>query len=273
MQLKKRWWVGGIVIGVVLVGGATLLLLANTATTPLTNVVPSKEIDINSVQMTALSEPAAMIDSDKTASVSAETLPAVATAVFANGCFWCVEHDLEKVSGVMSAVSGYAGGESSNPTYENYAAGGHREVVEVTYNPSVVSYANLVEHILKHGDPTDAEGSFYDRGISYSPAVYYENETEKQAAVTVIAAVAASGKLAKPITVPVLPRGQFFAAEEYHQDYSKKNPIRYNYYRAASGRTKFYQSVWGDTSIACNQKIYVRKSIHCHQLGKFRKTK
>jgi peptide methionine sulfoxide reductase msrA/msrB len=169
-----------------------------------------------------------------------------ATALFANGCFWCVEHDLEQVFGVIGVVSGYAGGESTDPTYENYAALGHREVVEVTYNPQVVSYANLVEHIIKHGDPTDAEGSFYDRGFSYTPAVYYDNEAEKQAALAVIAAVNAAGKLAKPVTVPVLPRSEFFTAEEYHQDYAKKNPIRYNYYRAASGRTKFYQSVWGE---------------------------
>lgn len=186
--------------------------------------------------------------SEKSASLGADTLPAVATAVFANGCFWCVEHDLEKVPGVISVVSGYAGGDSTNPTYKNYAAGGHREVVEVTYNPNIVSYANLVEHILKHGDPTDAEGSFYDRGISYTPAVYYETEAEKNAAVAVLAAVEASGKLTKPITVPVLPRSTFFAAEEYHQDYAKKNPIRYNYYRAASGRTKFFEKVWGESA-------------------------
>lgn len=176
------------------------------------------------------------------------TLPTTATsgtAILANGCFWCVEHDLEKVPGVIAVVSGYSGGTSVNPTYDTYAAGGHREVVEVTYNPQVVSYANLVEHILKHGDPTDPEGSFYDRGISYSPAIYYETESEKIAAEAVIAAVDASGKLGKPVTVPVLKRSAFFAAEDYHQDYAKNNPLRYNYYRAASGRTKFFEQVWG----------------------------
>jgi peptide methionine sulfoxide reductase msrA/msrB len=171
-----------------------------------------------------------------------------ATAIFANGCFWCVEHDLQKVPGVVEVVSGYAGGSTQSPTYDTYAAGGHREVVEVTYNPQVVSYANLVEHILKHGDPTDPEGSFYDRGISYSPAIYYETEAEKNAAQAVIAAVDASGKLGEPITVPVLKRSAFFAAEEYHQDYAKKNPLRYNYYRAASGRTKFFEGVWGSAA-------------------------
>jgi peptide methionine sulfoxide reductase msrA/msrB len=167
------------------------------------------------------------------------------TAVVANGCFWCVEHDLQKVPGVIEVVSGYSGGTTENPTYENYGAGGHREVVEVTYNPTVVSYGNLVEHILKHGDPTDAEGSFYDRGVSYSPAVYYETEEERVAALAVIAAVNDSGAFSNPVTIPVIERSTFFAAEDYHQDYAKKNPIRYNYYRAASGRTKFYEGVWG----------------------------
>jgi peptide methionine sulfoxide reductase msrA/msrB len=171
-----------------------------------------------------------------------------ATALLANGCFWCVEHDLEKVPGVIAVVSGFAGGKSIDPTYDDYYQGGHREVVEVTYDPMVVSYANLVEHILKHGDPTDSEGSFYDRGAAYAPAVYYITEEEKTTAAAVIKAVDASGKFTSPIVVPVLPRPMFYAAEEYHQDYSSKNPVRYNYYRAVSGRTKFYQSVWGSSA-------------------------
>ncbi len=183
----------------------------------------------------------------KSASNAVPITATTSTAVLANGCFWCVERDLEKVSGITDVRSGYAGGKSINPTYENYADGGHREVVLVTYNPQVVSYGNLVEHILKHGDPTDAEGSFYDRGSSYTPAIYYETETEKETALAVIAAVDASGKLAKPVAVPVLPRSTFYPAEDYHQDYAKNNPIRYNYYRAASGRTKFIESVWGNT--------------------------
>ncbi|MFM2339681.1 MAG: Peptide methionine sulfoxide reductase MsrA/MsrB [Candidatus Parcubacteria bacterium] len=171
-----------------------------------------------------------------------------ASAILANGCFWCVEHDLEAVAGVVAVVSGYAGGTTDSPTYENYAAGGHREVVEVTYDPTVVSYKNLVEHILKHGDPTDAEGSFYDRGVQYAPAVYYETDEEQEAAKQVIEAVNAAGKYSEPVTIALLPRPAFFAAEDYHQDYAVKNPVRYNYYRAASGRTKFYQSVWGSSA-------------------------
>lgn len=168
-----------------------------------------------------------------------------ATAMFANGCFWCVEHDLEKVPGVITVLSGYAGGSTENPTYDTYHKGGHREVVEVLYDPTIVSYANLVEHIIKHGDPTDPEGSFYDRGVYYSPAIYFKDETEKDIAEKIIAAVDALKVFDKPLSIVVLPTAAFWPAEEYHQDYSKKNPLKYSYYRNGSGRTAFYESVWG----------------------------
>lgn len=161
------------------------------------------------------------------------------TAVFANGCFWCVEHDLEKVAGVIDVVSGYAGGREENPMYENYAEGGHREAVLVTYDARTVTYSNLVEHILKHGDPTDADGSFGDRGSQYAPAIYYENETERDEAYRVIQAVDALRIFSAPVSLPVMPRVKFWPAEEYHQDYSAKNPVRYTYYRTASGRDAF----------------------------------
>jgi peptide methionine sulfoxide reductase msrA/msrB len=169
-----------------------------------------------------------------------------ATALFGNGCFWCVEHDLEKVAGVVSVVSGYTGGSSDNPTYDTYKAHGHREVVAVTYDPKVVTYANLVEHIIKHGDPTDASGSFYDRGTSYAPAIYYANEAEAKAARQVIENINASGVFTKPLPLPVLPTSTFYPAEAYHQDYAANNPLRYNYYRAASGRTAFIKKTWGE---------------------------
>lgn len=176
--------------------------------------------------------------------VSAEA-PNVAEAVFANGCFWCVEHDLEAVTGVIAVVSGYTGGTSSTPTYESYSNEGHREAVHVTYNPQVVSYANLVEHIIKHGDPTDAAGSFYDRGQAYRPAVYYNSDHERRAAEAVIAAVNALGVYSVQLPLQVLPRGTFYPAEDYHQDYAVRHPLKYNYYRSASGRTAYIESVWG----------------------------
>jgi peptide methionine sulfoxide reductase msrA/msrB len=170
----------------------------------------------------------------------------IRTAVFGNGCFWCVEHDLAKVDGVIDVVSGYAGGTTENPDYKNYDEGGHREVVLVTYEASQVSYGNLVEHIIKHGDPTDANGSFKDRGAEYAPAIYYETPEEAATARAVIAAVDGAGVFSAPLPLPVLPRVTFYPAEEYHQDYSDKNPLKYGYYRAASGRTAFITSTWGD---------------------------
>ncbi len=175
------------------------------------------------------------------------SLPTIATAILANGCFWCVEADLEKVDGVISVVSGYAGGTVPNPTYDTYQSSGHREVVLVTYNPQVVSYANLVEHIIKHGDPTDAAGSFYDRGVGYAPAIYYTNADEEAEARRVIAAVDAAKVFPNPLPLAVLPRPSFYPAEDYHQDYYKNHALKYTYYRTASGRTQFITDTWEDT--------------------------
>ncbi len=174
-------------------------------------------------------------------SASADT----ATAVLANGCFWCVEHDLEPLHGVIEVVSGYTGGTTDNPTYTNHTAAGHREAVLVTYNPQKISYANLVEHIIKHGDPTDAAGSFYDRGPQYAPAIYYSNDAEAAVARSVISAVDATGTFDAPLPLNVLPRSTFYPAEDYHQDYAKKNALKYSYYRNASGRTAYIDEVWG----------------------------
>lgn len=170
------------------------------------------------------------------------------TALLANGCFWCAEHDLGKVPGVLDVVSGYSGGSTENPTYENYAASGHREVVLVTYDASKVSFGNLVEHIIKHGDPTDAEGSFGDRGREYAPAIYYEDDVEKIEARLIIDSVDALRAFPNPLPLLVTPRVPFWAAEEYHQNYSEKNPIRYNLYRTASGRDAFIKKYWGDSA-------------------------
>jgi peptide methionine sulfoxide reductase msrA/msrB len=180
----------------------------------------------------------------------AESSGETRTALLANGCFWCVEHDLATVRGVTDVVSGYAGGTTENPTYENYAAAGHREVVLVTYDPAQVSYGNLVEHIIKHGDPTDAEGSFYDRGPEYAPAIYYEADAEQEEALAIIAAVDAARVFSEPLPLPVIPRTVFWPAEDYHQNYSEKNPIRYAYYRNASGRDAFIARHWGDDAKA-----------------------
>lgn len=165
----------------------------------------------------------------------------VKTAIFAGGCFWCVEADFEKLKGIIGVVSGYSGGDAPNPNYKNYAQGGHREVVEVTYDPKQTTYKSLVEHIIIYGDPTDSSGSFGDRGIQYAPAIYFENEEEKNIAQTAIDEINAKKIYDKPLAVEILPREKFWPAEEYHQDYSKKNPLRYKFYRTGSGRDSFVE--------------------------------
>lgn len=171
------------------------------------------------------------------------------TMMLAGGCFWCVESDLEKLPGVIDVVSGYAGGEGENPTYQNYGKRGFKEVVQVTYDPSKITYANLVDFELRHTDPTDPGGTFYDRGPQYTTAAYYETEDERVAALKVIADTDVKKVFDKPIVMEVLPRVKFWPAEEYHQDYAKKNPLRYSYYRHGSGRDAFIKKYWGDDVI------------------------
>ncbi len=178
------------------------------------------------------------------------------TALLADGCFWCVENDVEEVIGVIAAVSGYAGGSGENPTYENYSENGFREVVLVTYDANKVSFANLVEHIIKHGDPTDPAGSFHDRGVEYAPAIYYETDSEKADARRVIDAIDATKVFDKPLPLISIPRVKFWPAEEYHQDYAKKNPIRYSYYRGGSGRDAFIEKYWGKSAGAFTVSNY-----------------
>lgn len=170
----------------------------------------------------------------------------IKTAQFAGGCFWCVEADYEKIPGVIDVVSGYAGGTTENPTYNDYSKGGHREVVEVTYDSSKVRYADLVEYLIRHADVTDSGGSFYDRGYQYSPAIFYATEAERKTAESIVKKFDDMGVYDKTIAAPVEPIAKFWPAEEYHQDYYKKSPIKYTYYRNASGRDAFVKEHWGD---------------------------
>lgn len=170
--------------------------------------------------------------------------------LFAGGCFWCMESPFEKLEGVISVQSGYAGGTTDNPTYENYMAGGHIEVVEVVFDPKRVSYQQLLDTFWRQIDPTDAGGQFVDRGHAYSSAVFYFDEEQKKQAEQSKQQLAASGIFQKPLVTPVLPAPRFFPAEEYHQDYYKKSSLRYNYYRSRSGRDEFLQQTWRTTSAA-----------------------
>lgn len=172
-----------------------------------------------------------------------------AKAVLAGGCFWCVESDLQKYTGVIDVVSGYAGGTGENPTYKDYAERGFREVVEVTYDPTKVSYGNLVEYVIRHSDATDPDGSFHDRGPQYTSAAYYSSPEEKLAAETVVKNIDARKVYEKPLALYIVPAVKFWPAEEYHQDYAKKNPLKYSYYRSGSGRDSFINAHWGKDTI------------------------
>lgn len=166
-----------------------------------------------------------------------------AKAMFAGGCFWCMEKPFEQLDGVVSVISGYAGGKSKNPTYEDYMADGHIEVVEITYDPKKISYQQLLDVYWRQVDPTDGGGQFVDRGHAYTTAIFYNTDDQRRQAEASKADLAAKGIFQGPLVTPILPYATFYPAEEYHQDYYKKNPIRYNYYRSRSGRDTFLQSV------------------------------
>ncbi|WP_136809184.1 peptide-methionine (R)-S-oxide reductase MsrB [Desulfosediminicola flagellatus] len=165
-------------------------------------------------------------------------------ALFAGGCFWCMEKPFEEIDGVISVVSGYAGGKTENPTYKNYERGGHIEVVEITFNTDKVSYNDLLDVYWRQIDPTDSGGQFVDRGYAYSTAIFYYSDEQKMAAEQSKSLLNKSGIFKQRIVTPIQPAATFYPAEEYHQDYYRKNPIRYKYYRNGSGRDTFLKSVW-----------------------------
>jgi peptide methionine sulfoxide reductase msrA/msrB len=173
------------------------------------------------------------------------------TAVFAGGCFWCTESDFEKVDGVVEVISGYTGGRTANPTYEQVSAGGtgHVEAVKVVYDPGKLTYAQLLQVFWRHVDPTDGGGQFVDRGSQYRSVIFYADDQERKLAEASKQSLAASGRFGKPIATEILPLGEFYPAESYHQDYYKKDPIRYHDYRSGSGRDQFLEKAWaGETS-------------------------
>jgi peptide methionine sulfoxide reductase msrA/msrB len=181
---------------------------------------------------------------------------AISTATFAGGCFWCTEADFEKVPGVVKVVSGYTGGQKENPTYEEVSSGrtGHIESVQVYYDPSEVTYEELLAYFWRHIDPTDAGGQFVDRGPQYRGVIFYSNENERRSAEESKEALAKSGRFDKPIVTEIVKLGRFYEAEAYHQDYYKKNPLRYKYYRYASGRDQFLTKAWGKDMDVVKQK-------------------
>jgi len=169
-------------------------------------------------------------------------------ATFAGGCFWCMVSPFDKWPGVIRVVSGYTGGHKENPTYEEVCAGttGHYEAVQITFDPEQISYEELLDIFWRQIDPTDPGGQFHDRGDSYRTAIFYHNEEQRRLAEASKQALEASGKFDKPIVTAILPAGPFYPAEEYHQDYYKKNPVHYTAYKKGSGRAAFIQKHWGE---------------------------
>jgi len=179
------------------------------------------------------------------AAAPAAVPPGAATAIFAGGCFWCIEKDFEKLSGVIEVESGYTAGRTSNPSYEQVSSGstGHAEAVRVIYDPAKVSYAQLVDYFWRHIDPTVKDRQFCDVGTQYRSGIYWQNDAERKAAEASREALVKGGKF-KTIHTELAPASTFWLAETYHQDYYKKNPIRYNYYRKSCGRDARVEEVW-----------------------------
>lgn len=167
------------------------------------------------------------------------------TATFAGGCFWCVQPPFEKLPGVSQVLAGYAGGTGADPTYGDYAEKGYVEAVEIKYDPSQISYNDLLNVFWRQINPTDAGGQFVDRGPQYRSVVFYHNDEQRRLAEKSKADLAASGRFSQPIVTEIIPAMTFTKAEEYHQDYHSKNPARYSYYRWRSGRDQFLDKTWG----------------------------
>lgn len=174
------------------------------------------------------------------------------TATFAGGCFWCIEADFESVPGVKKVISGYTGGHDPDPDYQSVSSGttGHAEAVQVFYDPELVTYDTLLTIFWRHINPTDADGQFVDRGSQYRPEIFYHTENQKQQALASRKALNKAGIFEKPVVTPVTRFEKFFSAEDYHQDYFKKNRIQYKYYRLGSGRDQFLKRIWKNRPIA-----------------------
>jgi peptide-methionine (S)-S-oxide reductase len=198
-------------------------------------------LSITTLALAACNSPAS---ADKPAALAVPS--GAATAIFAGGCFWCTESDFEKLPGVISAESGYTAGQTINPTYEQVSAGGtgHTEAVRVVYDPAKVSYPQLLDYFWHTIDPTVKDRQFCDSGTQYRSGIYFQNEAERKAAEESRNALLKEGKV-KQVYTEIEMAKVFYPAEEYHQDYSKKNPVRYAYYRRGCGRDARLAQIWG----------------------------
>lgn len=180
--------------------------------------------------------------------IQSPSLSELSVATFAGGCFWCVESDFEKVPGVHQAISGFSGGNIKNPSYKQVSSGTteYVEAVQVYYDPKIISYDGLLQAFWRQINPTDNEGQFVDRGKHYRPVIFYHNKQQYQLAKTSKQNLHSSARFDTPITTEITAFNSFYAAEDYHQDYYKKNPVRYKYYRYKSGRDQYLTKTWGE---------------------------
>ena len=185
---------------------------------------------------------------DRQGSIMSNQKEKLAKATFAGGCFWCMEHPFEKLDGVTQVISGYAGGHKVNPTYKEVSAGGtgHVEAVQITYDSDKLSYEDLLDVYWRQIDPTDAGGSFADRGSQYRSVIFYHNDEQKRMAEISKENLDKSGRYEKPIVTEIVKLSNFFKAEEYHQDYYRNHSLKYKYYRYRSGRDQYLEKIWGN---------------------------
>jgi len=182
-------------------------------------------------------------------------------ATFAGGCFWCMEHPFEELEGVSEVISGYTGGQKKNPTYKEVSAGAtfHFESIQITYDPSKISYSKLLDLFWRQIDPTDPDGQFVDRGLQYRTTIFYHNEDQKRLAEESKEQLDKSGRYDEQIVTEIIEATSFYKAEEYHQDFYKKSPVRYQAYRKGTARDKFLERIWGkkmDTEHSGNSKKF-----------------
>jgi len=236
--------------GVISLAVAAILITAAIAAGTLPGILPTGPVPTGAAHTAGNKEAEMDMDGD------------IGVATLAGGCFWCVEADMARLPGVIRVVSGYAGGQEAEPAYEDVAAGrtGHREAVQVYFDPEQVSYSEVLAHFWRHFDPTDAGGSFGDRGAHYTSAIFYHNEEQREIAEASRAALEASGRFDRPVVTPVLPLTTFYEAEAYHQDFAANNTLRYKTYRAFSGRDRFLDETWGQDGADAGPAGQARKS-------------
>lgn len=200
------------------------------------------------VLLSALLCGSALVAASSGAAAQAGDAPQLAKATFAGGCFWCMEPPYDDLDGVVSTTSGYIDGQTANPTYKQVTTGktGHTEAVQIVYDPARVSFEKLVEVFWRNIDPTDASGQFCDRGNQYRSTLFYHDEAQRRIAENSKAALEADKPFKAAIVTPIVAASTFYAAEQYHQDYYVKNPVRYKIYRNGCGRDRRLDSLWGE---------------------------